>query len=85
VESELGIWSQGGDVNKLTRSIERTIYRSDHARSHGADRQASVRICLSASVMIDRLIEYDLDGRESGLSNEPFSSDRYSAVTGSIS
>jgi hypothetical protein len=44
-----------------------------------------VRICLSASVMIDRLIEYDLDGRESGLSNEPFSSDRYSAVTGSIS
>lgn len=47
--------------------------------------QASVQICLSTSVMIERLTECEFTVQELTFTSEPISPDRRSDITGSIS
>jgi hypothetical protein len=71
-------------VNKLDRSIEDLRYDRGMPVLMRRVGQESVR-SRSTLAIIERLTEYDLAVRESGLSTEPFSLDRRSTVTGSIS
>jgi len=84
VLSELGIWSQGGDVNRLARLIEGLRNDQNMPALMRRAGQESVR-SLSISVIIERLTECDFTIQELAFTSEPISPDRRSAITGSIS
>jgi len=84
VESELDIWSQGGDVNKLARSIEGLCHDQNMPaliRQTGQERVRS----LSTLVMKERLTECGHTVQKLAFTSELISLDRRSAITGSIS
>ena len=84
VLSELGIWSQGGNVNRLARLIEGLYDDQNMPAIARRAEQESVR-SLSISMMIERLTECDCTIRKLAFMSEPISLDRRSVITGSIS
>lgn len=85
VESELGICSQGGDVNKLVGSVEGLFICQNMATLTGRAGKERVRISLPTSVTTERLTKCEHAVQESAFTGEPISLDRRSAITGGIS
>ena len=85
VKGELGIWSQGGNVNKLARSIEGLQYDQGILALMRWVGQERVKSFSTLLMMERRLSKCDRITQELGFPNEPFSSDSGSTVTGNIS
>ena len=85
VERELDILVSRRGCDQTRSFNRRTTARSEHAAPHEPGRGKSMRICLAASVTIERLTECDHTVKKLAFTSVPIPPDRRSAITGSIS